>query len=281
MRNRKKSVRRRKSKKKHRKKKSVNLKDLAFYPSNIDETVINLLGITSIIPEKILVNFPVDLHNLANSSLANSSTFLGKVDMKIALWPVNEQMIDNFSSIVNPNLTPMDCFINAMQLIGVFDTVQSNLLRITCTGGVRIQAIIQSLTYSTFRSSSNNSSSIRLFFFQKFKNGKIWITTIKETLENQKNMTILFAGYTGHVFCFARANDNRIYYLDPQLKQGVFLLDDTDELYQKYFFAFSGREYYIATKSKNALVKLDTPVLELMGFDFTPGRGTGYTTAHG
>jgi hypothetical protein len=238
---------------------------------------IDNLGIVAQLPNSVdQDSLKLQLYDISQ----NQEIKLGDVSMSVATWDVNPDIIRNFQSDVKPYLTPMDCFINAMQIIGVFDSVQANILRISCVGdkGITASAIGQMLTYVSYDTNTimdvEGETSFNFYFFQKFSNPQIWIDTISLHISGKDKL--VFAGYDGHVFSFASEND-KIYYLDPQLPDKVYELNE--ETVTNYL-THPGKSYYLATRS-NKLLQRDLSVLGLMGFDFSKGRGTAWTTAHG
>jgi len=240
-----------------------NLGILAQYPDSVDPKLLNL--------------------QLFDITKRKEEIKLGAVPMEVATWDVNPEIIMGFQSDIKAYLTPMDCFINAMQIIGVFDSVQANILRISCirNQGISAHAIGQMLTYVSYDTNTDSemdvegTTSFNFYFFQSFTDPQVWIDTIGSNLS--ENNKILFAGYEGHVFSFAREN-NKIYYIDPQLPDKFYELNK--ETVKKYL-THPGKKYYLATKSTNKLLESDLGILGLMGFDFSKGRGTAWTTAHG
>jgi hypothetical protein len=114
---------------------------------------------------------------------------------------------NNLSSFERIFSSPMDCFINALQIIGIFDSRTANTLRITTKArenGFTIEEIELIFLFNTkhnckFMSTSN---------WEEFKH------MINQNLQPGK---VTFAGYPGHVFLIGRHNNGVVLYIDPQV----------------------------------------------------------------
>lgn len=108
----------------------------------------------------------------------------------------------------------MDCFINALQLIGFIDEKCGNLMRISSAGRTgftkeEIEIIYIYLTGNNYDFKPTNN-------FDEFA---------KEIESKILPGYAVFAGFEGeyfgnrykHVFLIAKKNDNTIFYIDPQI----------------------------------------------------------------
>jgi hypothetical protein len=50
---------------------------------------------------------------------------------KLSIFKISDENINSFQRFIN---APMDCVINALQLIGLLDSLTSNIFRISCVG---------------------------------------------------------------------------------------------------------------------------------------------------
>lgn len=123
----------------------------------------------------------------------------------LSLFPILDQNIIGFRRYLN---SPMDCFINALQVFGLLDTLCANIMRISSAGRItgftkeQIEGVCILLTGGLnfdFIGSSN---------YAHFE--EIIMTTIPP------NHGVL-AGYSGHVFIIARKSSGEIILIDPQL----------------------------------------------------------------
>ena len=125
---------------------------------------------------------------------------------ELALFPIIDQNILSFKRYLN---SPMDCFINALQVFGLLDSLCANIMRISSAGrlsGFRkeeIEAVLILITGYNFDFTSDN--------FVKFENT---ITTIPI------NYGVL-AGWKepsgSHVFVIARNSIGQLFLIDPQI----------------------------------------------------------------
>ena len=101
---------------------------------------------------------------------------------------------------------PMDCFINALQIMNVLDTKAANIMRISTLGMIGFNKeqieIIFIYSYGTN------------FDFKNTNNYNEWVNMIKQLL---KPGNVVFAGYTGHVFLIGRFLNGEIIYIDPSI----------------------------------------------------------------
>ena len=114
---------------------------------------------------------------------------------------INDVQIQSFRRNV---LSPKDCVINALQLIGMLDIYTANLLRITLVGQFGI-----------------DQSQIEQIFILYY--GYTFISCLQVG-------HVAFAGYQDvngakHVFLIGRKTDGHVYYIDPQINQICNLSD--------------------------------------------------------
>ena len=124
----------------------------------------------------------------------------------LSLFSITDEQIASFNRGVQ---TPMDCFINALQLLGVINDMTANIMRISAAGRAgfsqeEIEKIFILLT-------KHNHD------FKATPNIAEFSTWIASHLPPGK---VVFAGHEGqsnHVYLIGRAADGRILYIDPQL----------------------------------------------------------------
>lgn len=147
--------------------------------------------------------------------------------------------------------SPMDCAINALQIMGVITEQVANLLRITSLGkknGLN-QTEIQKIFILHY---PNNFSFAKANTFAEFA------TTIKTTLNRGH---VCFAGYmghhgVGHVFIIGRKANGELVLIDPQQKLFCELKDDPCTA-----LIGSGKDYYLLFHSAEGLTKTQQKIL--------------------
>jgi hypothetical protein len=128
---------------------------------------------------------------------------------------INDVQIQSFRRNV---LSPKDCVINALQLIGMLDIYTANLLRITLVGQFGID---QSQIEQIFI----------LYYGYTFKFDPITsFQDVSNTISCLQVGHVAFAGYQDvngakHVFLIGRKTDGHVYYIDPQINQICNLSD--------------------------------------------------------
>ena len=125
---------------------------------------------------------------------------------RLSLFPITNEQIISFNRGIQ---SPMDCFINLMQLLGIINNLTANIMRISTAGKTgffqeEIEKIFIMLTGHNhdFKSTPNS---------QEFSK---WITTYLPP------GNVVFAGYEGqskHVYLIGRTVEGKIAYIDPQL----------------------------------------------------------------
>jgi len=161
----------------------------------------------------------------------------------LSQFKISDENIMNFKRYLK---SPMDCVINALQLMGILDTLSSNILRISCVGTTgfekeQIEKIFTLYTGVNFEFKSTKK-------FDEF-------VQIIETQLLPGN--VVFAGYTGHVFIIGRYLNGQLVYIDPQLNIICNILECQDMIRN------GGKEYFILFNSQD---KLTNQQLEHLGF---------------
>jgi len=156
--------------------------------------------------------------------------------------PISNDNINNFSRHFQ---SPMDCFINAMQIMNVVDAKSANIMRISTLGksGFTKEEIELIFIY-TF---GHN------FDFKKTNYFNEWSSWIDRYLEPGN---IVFAGYTNHVFLIGRFLDKTLVYIDPQIQQLCNLADPACLQYiqnqKEWYLLFNSQE--LLTEQQKQLV---------------------------
>ena len=161
----------------------------------------------------------------------------------LSQFQINDENIQSFRRYIN---SPMDCVINALQLMGLLDTVTSNLFRISCVGTngfekdqiEKIFILYKGVNFE-FKSTTN---------FNEFLN---WIET--KLLPGN----VVFAGYTGHVFIIGRLLNGNIMYIDPQINKFCNIKTCQNLIMHE------GKSYYLLFNSEK---KLTIDQLNIIGF---------------
>ena len=146
--------------------------------------------------------------------------------------------------------TPMDCFINALQIIGVIDNITANIMRLSSAGktGFTTEEIEKTFIFLSGHNHDFKATGSSLEFSE-------WIA------KNVFPGHVVFAGHEGgnnHVYLIGRTIDGTIVYIDPQV--GI-LCDLSTEECQGYLK--NNRVYRLMF---NSLEKLSPEQLRLLGF---------------
>ena len=165
----------------------------------------------------------------------------------LSQFKITDDQLLNFKRAVP---SPMDCFINALQILGVVNSITANIMRISSLGRngftrEEIEKIFIMLSGYNHDFKSTESS-------EEFSQ---WIGTL--LLPGH----IVFAGYEGntkHVYLIGRRIDGILVYIDPQL--GIFCDLSTLEC-QEYLK--NNRVYRIMF---NSTEKLSPDQLSQLGF---------------
>jgi len=154
---------------------------------------------------------------------------------------------DNINNFRRHFQSPMDCFINAMEIMNVVDTKSANIMRISTLGksGFTKEEIELIFIYSYGKN----------FDFKKTDNYNEWSNWIAMYLQPSQ---IVFAGYTGHVFLIGRLLDNTIIYIDPQIQTLCNLNDNKCEQYvqnqKEWYLLFNSLEF-LTEKQAQIVIK--------------------------
>ncbi len=178
------------------------------------------------------------------------------INMAMSQFKMSDENINNFHTMIDPKLSSMDCFINAMQLIGVFDDFISNVLRLTYVGsyGVEKEQVEKIFMYYNMSVNFNNTP------YYEFREDLDYDTFTKNIREKLVKGYVILAGYeittpTGmkskHIFLIGRNLDDKILFLDPQknmicdLTQNECLKNITgsNEDDKKYCILYQSKEY--------------------------------------
>lgn len=128
------------------------------------------------------------------------------ITTELVQFPITNESILSFNRIF---VTPMDCVISALQVIGALDNIAANIMRITSLG--RSIGITKEEIEIIFIYLYNKN-----FGFMSFENVGEWESAIALLEKNR----VFFAGFKvgggGHVFLIARDNDGNLLYIDPQ-----------------------------------------------------------------
>ena len=249
-----------------------------------------------------------DMHNLKYSrrpkDIKDSIYFLDilnnktqmeyrSIEMEMSQWKFSDEQIRKFNSVLNRSETPMDCVINAGQLIGILTDRESNLLRLSCASknGISAESIIRIFTYVTRHVDGNYKgneeveySNSYIFDFNPGYSASCIEQWFKEIEKQLKNGHIMFAGWKddtlsqGHVFCFAKTLDGRIYLLDPQQNNvPISCRKGSNGKLKCADYIIRGqtayRMYYILYSSTQHIPKnMEKDLLEGLGFEISLGK---------
>jgi hypothetical protein len=151
----------------------------------------------------------------------------------LSQFQITDDNITNFNRTIQ---APMDCFINALQIMNILDDKSANIMRISTLGksGFTKEQIEIIFIYTVGTN----------FDFKSTNNFIEWATWIK-TLLNPGN--VVFAGYTGHVFLIGRLLNGTLIYIDPQVNQLCNLEDPECQQYVQagqdtWFLLFNSQE---------------------------------------
>ena len=221
---------------------------------------------------------------------------------QMSQFPFKQEYIDKFQSYVDSSLTPMDCFINACQLIGILDTLNANILRISCAGktGFNLNAMekiftlksasdddsLRSLQNLQIRSSDGDTdgdmtmgnNTVQYYNFTDLNKLGGGLTLFAHILK--KNLLkghAAFCGWMqtggGHVFIISKDSQGKLWYLDPQQTGSPCILDnnqDCQNILQKN--TKQDRKYYILYNTHNTQNPIPINILKDLGFDLSAGR---------
>jgi len=158
----------------------------------------------------------------------------------IATFPISDENIQSFNRIIR---SPMDCFINALQLIRILDQKTADIMRISTSGVAGFsQRQIEIIFIYTLKHNYN---------FKKFYRFDTWY----QEIENMPIRSCIFTGYrmndgTGHVFIMAKSQNGTIFYIDPQINT---MCDITEQACQAHLS--NKNFYFILFKSLKLLTE--------------------------
>lgn len=160
-------------------------------------------------PKSKIIKKPIN-PNIVKESIRQRNLKLSR-ERNLSQFTMTDERIQSFKRFIK---SPRDCFINAMQLMGMIDIFSANVLRISFAGELgfkkeQIELIFTLKTSKPFKFYQMN--------YEKFYD------TIKNNLEAGK---VVFAGYTGHVFLIGKTHNGDIVYIDPQTEIGICNLSD-------------------------------------------------------
>lgn len=126
---------------------------------------------------------------------------------RLSFFPIKDEAITTFQRSFN---VPMDCVINALQLMNILDTHSANIMRISALG---TQGFTSNQIELIFMYNKGYN-----FSFKSTINYQEWIESIYTLLPPGN---VVFAGYvsqTGgkHVFLIGRYANGMLMYIDPQ-----------------------------------------------------------------
>jgi len=145
----------------------------------------------------------------------------------LSQFSINDGHFIKFNRILIHN---NDCVINALQLIGIFDSVRSNIIRVLCSNiiGFSIDQIEK-----VFVIASNYKHKY------KFKYTSCYNEYISTIIQYLQVGNVVFSGYSGHVYLIGKTIDGTIIYIDPQ----------TGEITDKFNIYAENRIYYLMFNS--------------------------------
>ena len=206
-----------------------------------------------------------------NNPNPSFSSWEGKASMTQFIF--KDEFITDFQSYIDSKLTPMDCFINACQLLGVLDTLNANILRISCAGskGFNLNGMEKVFT---LKSASLSPGTIKYFNFTNFNALGGGIDLFAKILNNLKPGHAAFCGWSqlsgAHVFVVAKDNSGNLVYLDPQLRGSPCVLNDNQDCINLLETnKSSDRQYYILYNTDDSV---PIEIIIDLGFDPSPGR---------
>jgi len=144
-------------------------------------------------------------------------------------FAITDDNINGFQRVI---ASPMDCFINAMQIIGIINNISANLMRISSAGVTGFsKEQIESIFLLVLRRNVEFKSSANFHEFSSTIHSRLWPGYV------------CFCGYSGHVFLIGRKADGTIIYIDPQVNQLCNLDDLTCQAFvrdkSRYFILFN------------------------------------------
>jgi hypothetical protein len=164
-----------------------------------------------------------------------------RITTEFTQFRITDEQIINFKRLI---AKPNDCFINAMQIMGMLDILGGNILRISCAGS---QGFTKEQIEKIFILHTGHNHDFVLMNYNDFVN------TIQLNLQPGY---VSLGGYEGHVFIVGRYLNGTIVYIDPQLNTICNLMDPECEKYlkvsNKYYLMFHSTQMM----TENQLMKL-------------------------
>jgi hypothetical protein len=136
----------------------------------------------------------------------------------LALFRITNEHIENFRRQIS---VPMDCFINALQFIGILDPMCANIMRVSTLGDSGFTRAQIEIIFSFFYKTN--------FHFKSTDDFEVWYNWI---VSNITPGHVVFAGYPGHVFLIASDTNGVLLYIDPQSEHPV--QDLSEDAVQQY-----------------------------------------------
>jgi hypothetical protein len=136
----------------------------------------------------------------------------------LALFRITNEHIENFRRQIS---VPMDCFINALQFIGILNPLCANIMRVSTLGDLGFTRAQIEIIFSFFYKTN--------FHFKSTNDFEVWYNWI---VSNITPGHVVFAGYPGHVFLIASDTNGVLLYIDPQSEHPV--QDLSEDAVQQY-----------------------------------------------
>lgn len=155
-------------------------------------------------------------------------------NLNMSIFPMDKSQLDQFKRDVN---SPMDCVVNALQILGFLDSNSANIFRLTCVGS---SGITSRQVEKIFSLRTNKK-----FVFHSTKNVNEFFSYVNKIPKNN----VIFCGITmrdncgKHVFLIGRDENEKIVKIDPHSKTPICFLDTDIACIEE----FSGNtvEYYM------------------------------------
>lgn len=152
---------------------------------------------------KIIKGGTIDLFNYTQHGIPEPTTLLQVT--------ITDEHLCNFRRFIG---SPMDCLINAIQLMGLIESKEANLLRISAAGtaGFSIEQISSIFILYTHK----------FCLFKQTNDFNIFGTQLTKMLPG----TVALGGYSGggfsHVFLIGKSLNGTMVYIDPQQEVNTF-----------------------------------------------------------
>ena len=165
----------------------------------------------------------------------------------LTYFRITDEQINTFRTVVK---SPMDCFINSLQLLGIINNVTADIMRISTAGKTgfsqeEIEKIFILLTgHNHDFKGTNSPDDFSIFIANNLPPGNV-----------------VFAGHEGqskHVYLIGRTHNGTILYIDPQIGE---ICDLSLEHCQK--FISNNKTFRLMFNSSD---KLTPEQLQILGF---------------